>query len=153
MVYAKALAERLNKVLHGQLTGINQYFLHARILKHMGCMALADSEYKQSLDNMKQADMLVEHILQIGGTPNLQELGALSIGDDIETILQGDSSLLEHIFSDTIMAKEACKEAGDPGGVQLLTRIEQNQLAFREYLKGQLSNISTITKQSFTTSP
>src|SRR3954470_7729387 len=80
----------LNAVLRNKLTGINQYFLHARMLKHMGNVRLADYEYKSSIDIMKHSDMLVEHILTLGGFPNLQELSKLNIGQTVADMLQSD---------------------------------------------------------------
>src|SRR5580692_1836607 len=86
----KELTRHLNAVLKNKLTGINQYFLHARMLKHQGHVKLADYEYKSSIDIMKHSDMLVEHILSLGGSPNLQELGKLRIGETLESMLEND---------------------------------------------------------------
>ncbi len=128
----------LNRVLRTQLTSINQHFLHARILKHKGCLSLADSEYKQSLDNMKQSDMLVEHILRNGGSPNLQELGTLLIGDTVEGILQNDLHLLQESSSSTSQAIECATANEKEESLALLKRVERNQAIQREYLEAQL---------------
>jgi bacterioferritin len=136
--------KHLNTILKNELTAINQYFLHARMLKHMGFNKLADHEYKESIDEMKHADMLVERVLYLGGLPNLQDLGKLLIGENVQEILQCDLKLEQQANIDLKNAITYCESKEDYVSGDLLHKILDSEEEHDLFIRTQLRLIETM---------
>jgi len=134
------LIVHLNAVLKSKLTGINQYFLHARMLKHQGDVALADNEYRASIEAMKHSDMLVEHVLALGGFPNLQELGSLMIGETSDTMLASDLAHGDTLLAQLKAAIAYSESAQHLASAQILKKILDSHNERAEFIRTQLNN-------------
>src|SRR5262245_9776579 len=89
----KPVIAALNEILTGELTSVNQYFLHAKMLENWGLDHVAERIRKESIDEMKHADVLIERILYLEGVPNVQKLGRIRIGETVPEIFDSDLSL------------------------------------------------------------
>jgi len=138
-VNSSDIIAHLNTLLKSKLTGINQYFLHARMLKHKGVVKLADYEYKMSIDAMKHADMLVERVLTLGGMPQLSELGELHVGNDERSMMEGDLAHSQMVLQQLMEAVALCKSAGDEVTAALLGRIIDSQREQAEFIQTQIN--------------
>jgi bacterioferritin len=119
--------EYLNEALKNELTAINQYFLHAKMLKNWGITKLADFEYHESIDEMKHADKLAERILFLEGLPNFQLLGRLKIGENVEEILKADLDLENEAVPQLKEAIAHCETVRDYVSRDLFAYILENE--------------------------
>ena len=141
--------EFLNKALYNELTAINQYFLHAKMLKNWGLKELAAHEYHESIDEMKHADKLSDRILFLDGLPNFQALGKLKIGETPREILQCDLALeLEalQLLKDAIVH---CEGVGDFTSRQLFADILDSEEEHIDWIETQLSLVERLGEQNY----
>jgi len=139
----------LNKALFNELTSINQYFLHAKMLQNWGLDELARVMRKQSINDMKQADALAERILFLEGLPNFQALGKLRIGENPVEVIGCDLALEQEVAS---LLREACacaENAGDYVSRDLLVKFLECEEEHIDWLETQLDLIEKISEPNY----
>ncbi|MEO6517469.1 MAG: bacterioferritin [Pseudoxanthomonas sp.] len=141
--------EFLNKALYNELTAINQYFLHAKMLKNWGLKELAQHEYEESIEEMKHADKLSERILFLEGLPNFQVLGKLRIGENPREVLACDLALESEALPLLRQGIAHCESAGDYVSRQLLADILDSEEEHIDWIETQLSLIDRIGEPNY----
>ncbi len=141
--------EYLNKALYNEFTAINQYFLHAKMLKNWGLNELAQHEYEESIDEMKHADKLSERILFLDGLPNFQILGKLRIGENPRELLECDLALEYEALPLLREAIAHCESVGDYVSRQLLADILDSEEEHIDWIETQLSLIDRIGEPNY----
>jgi bacterioferritin len=141
--------EHLNIALRNELTAINQYFLHSRMLKDMGLMALADYEFKESVDEMKHADQLIERILFLEGMPRMQDMGKLRIGEHPQEMLECDLKLEMDAIPDLRDAIAHSESVSDFGSRDIFDAILVSEEEHVDWLETQLELIDKVGIENY----
>ena len=136
--------ELLNEVLTAELTAVNQYFLDSRMLKNWGDGRLGAKFHDESIDEMKDADELIERILYLDGMPNLQRLGTLRIGETAPEKLTAALDLEKEAIARLNVGIALCTTKGDGGSRELLEHILQGEEEHADWLEAQLALISQV---------
>jgi bacterioferritin len=141
--------EFLNEALKNELTAVNQYWLHYRMLDNWGVERLAKFEREESIDEMKHADRLAERILFLDGLPNFQMLGRLRIGETVEEVLKADLELEREALDQLRGAIEYCETAKDYVSRDLFTEILENEEEHVDTLETQFDMIERMGIQNY----
>jgi bacterioferritin len=141
--------EKLNAMLLNELTAINQYFLHARMLKNWGFRALGERVYHESIGEMRHADWLIERILFLEGLPNLQALGKLRIGEDVMEVLSSDLDLERTARDVSAESVTLFEREADYGSREIATKILVDSEEHIDFLETQLSLLKSLGTENY----
>ena len=141
--------EYLNVALKNELTAVNQYWLHYRLLDHWGVERLAEFERHESIDEMKHADKLSERILFLDGLPNFQLLGRLRVGESVEEVLKADLALEEEALPPLREGIAYCETVRDFVTRDLLTEILDNEEEHVDTLERQFDMIRGMGLENY----
>ena len=143
------IIELLNEVLTAELTAINQYFLDSRMYRNWGIDGLAKKFYEDSIDEMKDADELIERILFLDGVPNVQRLGAVRIGETPVEKLRLALDVEREAIGRLRGGIDLCTETGDHGSRHLLEDILRGEEEHADWLETQLDLVERLGEQLY----
>ena len=139
-----AIIDLLNEVLTNELTAVNQYFLHARMVENWGYERLYEKFRHESIDEMKDADSLIERILYLEGLPNLQRLGKINIGENVPEMLKLDLDVEKNAIATLNRGIELSRKKGDNGSAELLEDILEGEEEHANWLEAQLTLVDQV---------
>ena len=143
------IIEQANIILKNELTAVNQYFLHARMLKDWGFNRLADKVYEESIGEMKHADYLIERILFLEGLPNVQDLGKIRIGENVPEIFTADLSVEEMNQKCLKTAISISEETNDYGSREIFEKILVDTEEHIDWIETQQTLIEQAGLQNY----
>ena len=141
--------DHLNEALKNELTAVNQYWLHYRLLDNMGVKKLAEFERHESIDEMKHADELAERVLFLDGLPNFQALGRLRIGENVEEMLKADYELEVEAVDQLRGAIAHCEKVKDYVSRELFAKILASEEEHIDHLEQQFEMIAQMGIQNY----
>ncbi|SMQ62618.1 bacterioferritin [Altererythrobacter xiamenensis] len=141
--------EYLNKALTNELTAINQYWLHYRVLADWGVHKLAEYERHESIDEMKHADILAERILFLNGLPNFQAIHKLKVGETVKEILRADLAMEEEAIPLLRDAIEHCESVRDYVSREIFARILESEEEHVDFLETQFDMIERMGLENY----
>ena len=141
--------EVLAKMLKEELGAISQYFIHAEMCENWGYEKLSEHTKKESINEMKHAEKLIERILFLEGTPNLNDMPKLVVGKDVKSQFQNDLTLEKNAVAEYNAAIAACRKAGDHASADILQAILADEEEHVDFLEEQLSLIDNIGIQNY----
>ncbi len=145
----RQIITHLNTILKNELTAINQYFMHAKVMQYRGYDVLAAKTREESIDEMKHADTISDRILILGGLPNFQDLGKLMIGETVPEMLESDKKLEDKAIADLQEAIEYMEEKRDFVSADMLHEILISEEEHRDWLRKQLDLIEAMGLQNY----
>ena len=143
------IIDLLNEVLTAELTAINQYFIHAKMLQNWGLLRLAAKVKHESIDEMKHADELIERILYLEGVPNLQRLGKINVGETPAEQFKLDVALEYDALSRFNRGVALCRDLGDNGSREMLERMLISEEEHTDWLETQIDLIGRLGEQAY----
>ena len=146
---SKRVIDVLNDVLTAELTAINQYFVHGEMCEHWGYHRLQSAIRKESIDEMKHAESLIERVLFLSGIPNVQRLGKVNIGENVPEMLRLDRDTELEAIRRLNEGIKTCTEEGDHGTRQLLDELLESEEHHVDWLEAQLDLIAQVGEQNY----
>ena len=146
---SKEVIELLNEVLAGELVAINQYFLHAKMCRNWGYLALADYIRKESIDEMRHAETLVDRILFLEGLPNLQRLDKLHVGQTVPEMLSADLDVEYRALKRLNDGLVLCREKGDHASEEILRKILVAEEEHVDWIETQIALIEKLGEANY----
>lgn len=145
----KKIISALNGILVNELSAINQYFLHSRMVENWGLAKLSSKIYDESIDEMKHADIIIQRVLFLDGIPNLQDLHKLLIGETVQEVIECDLKIEFRAINDLKNAIKLCEDEGDYISRDIISKILASEEEHIDWLEKQLELIERVGIQNY----